>query len=79
MGHAKCLTYFSCILANLWRRAEEGDMPGLQADLLLGLTFAEQAAVQGGSGEYMLAWLLTGLEDPLPRSSNPAFESRTRI
>ena len=63
LGHTKCLTYFSFILANLWRRAEEGDMPGLQADLLLGLTFAEQVAVQGGS-EYMLAWLLTGLEDP---------------
>ena len=64
LGHAKCLTYFSCILANLWRRAEEGDMPGLQADLLLGLTFAEQVAVQGGSDAYMLAWLPTGLEDP---------------
>ena len=38
-------------------------MVTLQADLLLGLIFAEQVAVQGG-GEYMLGWLLTGLEDP---------------
>ena len=64
LGSNKCLTYFSFTLANLWCHAEEGDMPGLQADLLLGLTFAEQVAVQGGS-EYMLAWLLTGLEGPL--------------
>jgi len=63
LGHTRCLTYFSFLLANLWKRAEEGDMEKLQADLLLAFTFAEQVATEGGS-EYMLGWLLTGLEDP---------------